>query len=127
MVVSALSLAEAVHMFQIGGFDLVLLCHSLTIKDKERLTCLIRASGSSIPVLSVSENRGKRDRFANATLDDESPEQLLAGIHRALGKQRTGNIKDIAREAGSRRRRDSQATTGITRLLMRTLITDTAT
>ena len=127
MVVSALSLAEAVHLFQIGGFDLVLLCHSLTVKDRERLTCLIRASGSSIPVLSVSENRGKRNRFANATFDDRNTEQLLVGIRQALGTYRNRNVKSIAGEAGPRRPRDSQTTTGITRLLMRTSITNTAT
>jgi DNA-binding response OmpR family regulator len=45
IVVSASSVKEAVDYFQAGDFDLVILCHSLPAKDRERLTSLIRASG----------------------------------------------------------------------------------
>jgi CheY-like chemotaxis protein len=49
IVVSAFSLKEAVDRFLTGDFDLVLLDNSLPAKDRDRLTCLIRASGSRIP------------------------------------------------------------------------------
>jgi CheY-like chemotaxis protein len=49
IVESASTLKEAVDRFQAGDFDLVLLCHSIPMKDRDRLTCLIRATGALTP------------------------------------------------------------------------------
>jgi len=49
IVESASSLKEAVDRFQAGDFDLVLLCHSIPMKDRDHLTCLIRATGALTP------------------------------------------------------------------------------
>lgn len=84
-VVEASSLKEAVDHFQSGDFDLVLLCHSVPAGDRERLTSLIRASGSSIPIVSIARSLGECDAFANATLED-GPNKFLAGIGDALSK-----------------------------------------
>ena len=54
IVVSAMSAEEAIHLFQDGDFDLVILCHSLPREHCERLTRFIRNSGSRIPVACVS-------------------------------------------------------------------------
>jgi DNA-binding response OmpR family regulator len=52
----ALSLLEAARAFQESDFNLVLLDNSFPAKDHDRLVCLIRASGSRIPIISVGGN-----------------------------------------------------------------------
>ena len=84
IVVSALSVKEAISLFEVGGFDLISLCHSIPDRDRERLTCLIRASGSFIPVISVAESPGKHDTFPDATFGESDPARLLAGIKKVL-------------------------------------------
>lgn len=86
IVVSAVSIKEAVNVFQGGDFDLVVLCHSIPTKDRDRLTCLIRASGSRTPVISVSGRTCECDAFADVTLED-GPNKFLAGINDLLIKQ----------------------------------------
>ncbi len=78
LVESASTVKEAADRFQSGEFDLVLLCHSVPRKDRDRLTSLIRASGSRTPI-------GECDAFANATLED-GPNNFLAGIRDVLVK-----------------------------------------
>ena len=85
VVIRASSLEEAVDHFRAGDFDLVLLCHSAPAADREHLTRLIRASGSSIPIVSIARSHGECDPFANATLED-GPNKFVAGIRDALVK-----------------------------------------
>ena len=85
IVESASSLKEAAARFQAGDFDLVLLCHSIPMKDRDHLTCLIRATGSLTPVVSITQNLGACDAFVNATLED-GPNKFLAGVREQLGK-----------------------------------------
>ena len=85
IVESALSLKEAVDRFQAGDFDLVLLCHSIPTKDRDHLTCLIRATGSLTPVVSIARNLGECDAFVHATLED-GPNKFLAGVREVLSK-----------------------------------------
>ena len=85
IVVSSLSVKEAVDIFLTGDFDLVLLDNSLPAKDRDRLTCLIRASGSRIPVVSVAPEYSHADSFADAMLESD-PNKLLMGIRRVLHK-----------------------------------------
>jgi|ERR1700733_6212193 CheY-like chemotaxis protein len=79
VVVRASSLKETIHHLQSGDFDLVLLCHSVPATDRARLTSLIRASGSRIPIVSIAGSLGECDASANATLED-GPNKFLAGI-----------------------------------------------
>ena len=83
VVIKAWSLEEAVDHFRSGDFDLVLMCHSVPVEDRERLSRLIRASGSSIPIVSIAGSPGECDAFANATLED-GPNKFGAGIRDAL-------------------------------------------
>jgi len=85
IVESASSLKEATARFQAGDFDLVLLCHSIPMKDRDHLTCLIRATGSLTPVVSIARNLGACDAFVNAMVDD-GPDKFLLGIEEELGK-----------------------------------------
>lgn len=86
IVVSAMSIKEAFHLFRDGDFDLMILCHTLPAKDRERLTCLIRASGSRIPVAFISGLSGEQAIFSDFILE-EDPVELLAGIGHLLAKR----------------------------------------
>lgn len=86
VVVSAASIKEAINLFHDGDFDLLVLCHSIPTKDRDRLTCLIRASGSRTPVVSVSGKLCECDAFADVTLED-GLNKFLAGINDLLIKQ----------------------------------------
>lgn len=86
IVVSASSIKEAFHLFRDGDFDLMILCNTLPVRDRERLTCLIRASGSRIPIASISSTPWERRVFPDATVN-ENPVELAAGIRRLLAKR----------------------------------------
>jgi hypothetical protein len=86
MVVSASSVKEAIDLFLAGDFDLVILCHSIPATDRERLTCLIRASGSLTPIVSIAETSGPHDAFANATLEENDTNEFLADLREILSK-----------------------------------------
>jgi len=85
IVTSAGSIREAIERFRAGDFDLVLLGHSIPQENRERLTFLIRASGSHIPVASIGESFGDCDSFADATFGNE-PDQLLLGMSELVTK-----------------------------------------
>ncbi len=83
LVVTAYSIKEAVDHFRGGDFDLVLLCQSIPAKDRYRLTCWVRASGSRIPVVTVSGRFFQEDAFADVTVGSD-PATLLGGIREVL-------------------------------------------
>jgi CheY-like chemotaxis protein len=98
LVESASTVKGAADRFQSGDFDLVLLCHSVPRKDRDRLTSLIRASGSRTPIVSIAGNLGECDAFANATLED-GPNNFLAGIRDVLVKaEKTIPSQYVSRE-----------------------------
>lgn len=84
--VSAGSLKEAMSHFTAGDFDLVLLGHSISLENSERLTHLIRASGSHTPVVCVAGTSGDCHAFADATLGSDSNE-LITGMRGLLTKK----------------------------------------
>src|ERR1700710_705455 len=86
IVTSAFSLREAVSLFHDGDFDLILLCHSVPEIDRNRLACLIRASGSRIPLFTVAGQFTHHDAFADATLEDR-PDKLLTRIQDVMRSQ----------------------------------------
>ena len=86
IVVSAASIKEAFHQFHEGDFDLMILGETIPIKDRERLTCLIRASGSRIPIASISSTPWDKSVFPDASLL-ENPAEIVAGIRRLLAKR----------------------------------------
>lgn len=104
IVESASSLQEAVDRFHLGDFDIVLLCHSVPMEDRERLATSIRATGSLTPIVSIASKLGECDAFANATLED-GPNKFLVGIREALSKaandQRSKRLDGNTRAAHS--------------------------
>jgi hypothetical protein len=81
--VAASSINEAINHFKIGDFDLVLLGPSIPVDASKRLTFLIRATGSQVPVVCIGSSSGQDDSFADATFEQDS-NQLLSGIGELL-------------------------------------------
>jgi len=86
MVVSALSIREAVDRFQDGDFDLIILCHSIPTKDRERLIGLIRASGSLTPIVCIAKTSGRNDALQTATLNENDTKEFLADLREISGR-----------------------------------------
>lgn len=51
---AASSIGEAIGLFEDLDLDLVLLCHSIPVQDRDRLTRVIRSTGSRIPIYTVA-------------------------------------------------------------------------
>ncbi len=83
IVVSAISIKEAVRLFQNGDFDLIILCDTLPAIDRERLACFVRASGSRIPIAAISGACSECNRFADVGIEDD-PVEFLAGVRSLL-------------------------------------------
>jgi hypothetical protein len=86
IVLSAATMREAFDHFRAGDFDLVLLGDSLSLESKEKLTHLIRSSGSHTPVVSIASPSGHCDSFANATIRNDS-KALLQGMGELLAEE----------------------------------------
>ncbi len=86
IVVPAASIREAIDHFLAGDFDLVLLGHSISSESKERLTLLIRGSGSQTPVVSIANLVGGGNLFADRTINNDS-NALLAGMAELLAER----------------------------------------
>ena len=94
-VAFAESIREAIVQFRDSNFDVLLLGDSISIEDRERLTFLIRASGSRIPVVCMTESSRSHDGFADATICDQGDmvqvtEELLC----ARGKDGCGEVDE---------------------------------
>jgi DNA-binding response OmpR family regulator len=76
IVIPVNSIKAAIDHFKVGDFDLVLLGNSFPIEIKERLTFLIKSSGSRTPVICLSNSSGDCDGFADATLGGDPSKSL---------------------------------------------------
>ena len=86
IVVSAGSTREAIDHFNPADFDLVVLDHSISIEDKERLTSLIRASGSQTTVASIGKSSAGSVSFEDAPLKNDS-RSLVTGLKELLAEE----------------------------------------
>ena len=86
--------------FKVGDFDLVLLGSSIPAEHKERLTGLVRTSGSRTPVVCIP-NSGCCNSSADGTLQDDAS-ALLTGMEEILAKDAeiAGNACAPARRCG---------------------------
>jgi DNA-binding response OmpR family regulator len=76
IVIPVNSIKAAIDHFKTGDFDLVLLGSSFPVEIKERLTFLIKASGSRTPVICISNSGRDSHEFADATLGSDPSEFL---------------------------------------------------
>ena len=86
IVDSEYSVKDAVERFKQGDFDLVLLCDSMPIEDRDRLTRSIRAFGSLTPIVSVAPPSGRVPQVVEDVISETTPEKLLSGVMGALLK-----------------------------------------
>jgi CheY-like chemotaxis protein len=84
-VVPALSVEQALQHFIAGDFDIVILCHSIPVRGRERLTYAIRRHSPNTPVVVIAGRLSALDSFADATVDND-PETLLQQIPGLLHK-----------------------------------------
>ena len=85
IVLPVITMREAFEHFRTGDFDLVLLGHSLPFESKERLTYLIRKSGSHTPIVSIAQASSHCDSFASATIPNDA-NLLLQGMRELLAE-----------------------------------------
>jgi DNA-binding response OmpR family regulator len=67
-VVSALSTEQALQSFASGDFDIVI-CHSIPLRNRERLTYAIRRHSPNTPVVAVTARFSEMDSFADAMIE----------------------------------------------------------
>jgi CheY-like chemotaxis protein len=87
VVISADSVRDAIKQFKVGDFDLVLLGSFISAEHKERLTSLIRASGSRTPVVCIPNSSGDCNSFVDGPLQDDAS-ALMTGVEEVLAKTR---------------------------------------
>ncbi len=85
-VTLAESIRDALDYIRYGDFDLVLMGDSIQLVDRKRLTFLIRALGSCVPVVCVTDSPSDCAAFADATINNE-PTRLLECIGELLAAQ----------------------------------------
>ena len=85
VLISANSIQDAIEQFKVGDFDLVLLGPSISAEHKERLSSLIRTSGSRTPVVWIPNASDDCDSLADGTLQGDAS-ALLTGIEEILAK-----------------------------------------
>ncbi len=70
-ITQAGSVREAIDDFQGGDFDLILIGDSIPAESRESLTFMIRASGSRVPVVCVTNTPSHWDSLADATIRNQ--------------------------------------------------------
>jgi CheY-like chemotaxis protein len=83
IVVPASSIGESIELFLDEDFDLVLLCHTVSVEDRDRLTRAILAAGSHIPIYTVAPlSRETRLGDADSVIASR-PENLVKEVEQA--------------------------------------------
>src|SRR5580704_18192761 len=74
---------QSINQFQTGDFDMVLLCHSIPLQERDRLACAIRSSGYRVPVVLVASVSQECSRGCADAILENHPKALVQGIERA--------------------------------------------
>lgn len=79
------TVAAAIDLFQSANFDLVLLCHSVPLQDRDHIIQAIRSTGSHAPIYAVHPATGDfQAGLADGTLPSK-PEDLTRELGVLLG------------------------------------------
>ena len=97
IVDSELSLKNAIQRYKDGDFDLVLLCHSIPVQERDHLISSIQAFGSLTPIVSVAPPDSRAPDVVNDLILEATPEKLLGSVQGALLKA-TAFYKSRSRE-----------------------------
>jgi DNA-binding NtrC family response regulator len=96
-VSSTFSAEQARQQFKAGDFDIVILCHSIPARERERLADAIHSHSPNTPVVVVAAGYGSKDRAADAVIDNE-PATLLQELPKLLHKP-PENYRNLRKEA----------------------------
>jgi DNA-binding NtrC family response regulator len=83
IVSSTLSADQALQQFVAGDFDMVILCHSIPAREREKLAEAIHLRSPNTPVVVVAAGYGGKDGAADAMIDNE-PATLLQELPKLL-------------------------------------------
>jgi CheY-like chemotaxis protein len=97
LVESASSIGQAIDLFRDGDFDLVVLCHSIPAQERDLFLRLIRAYGSSVPIVCIAPISDRHPETSADFIIEGRPMGLLCGVETALNK---AVRQHDAREAG---------------------------
>jgi CheY-like chemotaxis protein len=93
-VVARASVGEALDCLQANEFDLILLCHSLSNRERERLTNSVRSRGLNARVVLVTTNAVLDDHRSVDAVIESRPERMLEQLQALLsGKPTTSTGK----------------------------------
>lgn len=88
----ASSASEAINLFRTADFDLLLLCHSVAIPERDRIIRAIRLSGSRVPIYTVSSASGDfRADQADGILSS-TPQDLIKELGAVSGARPRGTV-----------------------------------
>jgi len=79
--------SEAIEILKAGRFDLIVLCHTLSTEDMNKLVLLAHQQASDIPVLEILKTTDQSWRHSPSGADDMSPskpENLVAKVTEML-------------------------------------------
>jgi DNA-binding response OmpR family regulator len=93
-VVSTLSIDQALKQFRAGDFDIVILCHSISLHDRELLTNAMRAHRAKTPVVVVTSGFNAMDPFADAIVENE-PAILLQELPKVLRNNPENSLREL--------------------------------
>jgi CheY-like chemotaxis protein len=75
--------AKTVEKFFAGDFDLVILCHSIPIEERERIAMLAHNHSPSTPVIVLADLPTRKYEFGDMTIDSDAT-TLLRALPQAL-------------------------------------------
>jgi DNA-binding response OmpR family regulator len=82
-VTPATTSAETVERFFTGDFDIVVLCHSIPIEERERIAMLVHNHSPSTPVIVLADMASRRYNFGDLTVESDAG-SLLESLPLAL-------------------------------------------
>jgi hypothetical protein len=82
-VTSTFTAADTVENFFAGDFDLVILCHSIPLDERQRIAQLVRMHSPSTPVIVLADLPTRRFDFGDITVDSDA-NSLLEAVPKAL-------------------------------------------
>jgi hypothetical protein len=98
--------ADTVEKFFAGDFDLVILCHSIPLEERERVATLVHMHSPSTPVIVLADLPTRRFTFGDLTVDSDA-NSLLQSLPVALAMAAAKRPPAALRVAAPRPRRSA--------------------
>ena len=74
---------ETIETFFSGDFDIVILCHSIPLQERERVANMVRLHSPSTPVIALADMASRHYDFGDLTVDSDA-NKLLESLPVAL-------------------------------------------